>query len=145
MTREEFIEILDREGYPYKISNGKIVITNKSKRDIHLVGSIMGDGSIAIIDEIPSGVIFQGRGSVNLSSLETLPPDVEFRNSGNVALDDLKLPVDLADSFNNSGHISFSNLYWRGNFEGNIDGIDNKRLFRLMIKQGMFIWQEKNL
>ena len=139
MTREEFIEILDREGYPYKISNGKIVITNKSKGNIHLVGSIMGDGSIDIIDEIPSGVIFQGRGAVNLSSLETLPPDVEFRNSGNVDLDNLKLPVDLADSFNNSGHITFSNLYWRGNFEGNIDGIDNKRLFRFMIKQGMFI------
>lgn len=144
MTREEFIEILDRESYPYNIVNGKIVITNKSKHGINLVGSTIDDPVdgghlIVIIDEIPSGVIFQGKGNVNLSSLEVLPDDVEFRNMGDVNLSNIDLPIDLADSFNNSGSISFNNLYWRGDWEGNIEGIDNKRLFRLMIKQGMFI------
>jgi hypothetical protein len=143
MTREEFIEILDREGYPYKIVNDKIVITSRSRRGINLVGSaiddtVNGGQMIIIIDEIPSGIIFQGKGGVNLSSLEVLPPDVEFRNIGKVDLSSMKLPIDLADSFNNSGGISFSNLYWKGNWEGNIEGIDNKRLFRLMIKRGIF-------
>jgi hypothetical protein len=144
MTREEFIEILDREGYSYKISsNDKLVITSRGKRGINLVGSIIDDTAnggqmVIIIDEIPSGIIFQGNGGVNLSSLEVLPPDVEFRNIGEVDLSSMKLPTDLADSFNNSGDIIFSNLYWKGNWRGNIEGIDNKRLFRLMVKQEAF-------
>ena len=143
MTQEEFIEILDREGYPYKISNGKIVIDNKKNYGVHLVASMIDDDeggqSIEIIEEIPSGVIFKGKGGVNLSSLVVLPPDVEFRNMGNVNLNSLELPVDLADSFNNSGDLGFSNLYWEGTWEGNIDAIDNKRIFRLMVKREMFI------
>lgn len=143
MTREEFIEILDREGYTYKIVNDKIVITSRNRRGINLAGFIIdnkgnGEMTISLIEKIPSGIIFQGEGGVNLSSLEVLPPDVEFRNIGKVDLSNMKLPIDLADSFNNSGGISFSNLYWKGNWEGNIEGIDNKRLFRLMIKQGVF-------
>jgi hypothetical protein len=142
MTGEEFIEVLDNLSYSYKIIKDKIVVTSKSKEGIDLVGTMInGDHGLQVvtIDKIPSGVIFQGKGDINLSSLEFLPDDVEFRNMGNVDLSSMDIPINLIDSFNNSGDITFKNLHWSGNWEGNLEGIDNKRLLRFMISNGVFI------
>ena len=142
MTREEFIAVLDNLSYSYKIINDKIVVTSKSKAGIDLVGTMINDDNgllVVTIDKIPSGVIFQGKGHVNLSSLEVLPDDVEFRNMGYVDLSSMDIPINLMDSFNNSGDITFKNLDWEGNWEGNIDGIDNKRILRLIINKEIII------
>ena len=71
------------------------------------------------ITSIPNGVVFNNGGGVYLGSLTSLPPGVEFKNGGSVGL--YSLTGD-----------------WFSNWKGNIEGIDNKRLLNLMIKNGVF-------
>ena len=132
MTREEFIEVLDSKGYRYVIEGDKIVVTR---------GNIMdGDVFLVILETLPLGVEFKNRGDVNLSSLETLPPGVVFNNWGNVYLKSLEtLPPGV--EFNNGGDVSLKSITGKyfSKWDGNIEGIDSKRLLNLMIKRGMFI------
>ena len=65
-------------------------------------------------------IIVTHKGSVHLKLLTSLPSDVEFRNVGNVYLDSLTGGAIIR-------------------CEGNIEGIDSKRLLNVMIKRGMFI------
>jgi hypothetical protein len=65
-------------------------------------------------------VAFENKGGVNLSGLETLPPGVEFKNDGDVGL---------------KGILG----RWLNRWEGNIEGVENKRLLNLMISKGVFI------
>jgi hypothetical protein len=83
--------------------------------------------------------VFNNEGDVDLRSLTSLPPDVEFNNGGYVDLDDLtSLPPGV--EFKNGGGVFLHSLTG-GSFarwNGNIRGIDSKRLLNLMIKQGVF-------
>ena len=109
MTREEFINILDKKRYSYEIQGDKIVIL--SKGDIKKLG---------LITSLPTGVEFRNGGEVWLDSLEIIPPGVEFNNRGySVYLDSLL-----------SG--------WACDWSGSIYRIDNKRLLNLMISKGVF-------
>lgn len=72
------------------------------------------------LTSLPSGVVFKNGGVVDLNSLTSLPPDVEFRNGGDVYFKSL-----IGGWF----------YYW----EGDIEGIDRKRLLNHMISKGMFI------
>jgi hypothetical protein len=65
-------------------------------------------------------VEFSNDGNVNLGSLTSISPGVEFRNGGDVFLD------SLIDG-------------WFSEWDGNIEGVDSNGLLNLMIKQGMFI------
>ena len=87
MTREEFIKVLDKKGYSYKIEGDRIVVTDKRN-------ALLGD-------------------------LTSLPPGVEFKNKGDVYLGSL-----IGGEFDD--------------WEGNIEGIEGKRLLNLMVKQGVF-------
>ena len=109
MTREEFIKVLDKRRYSYKIEGDKLVVTHED--DVFL-------GSLT---SLPPGVEFKNRGGVDLRSLQTLPPDVEFKNEGS---------VNLKSLIGGDGYF----VEW----EGNIEGIDSKRLLNMMIKQGLF-------
>ena len=60
------------------------------------------------------------QGSVNLRSLKSLPPGVRFENQWHVYLSSL-----VGGWFE----------YW----EGNIEGVDSKRLLQLMIDKGVFV------
>ena len=91
MTREEFIEVLDDNGYSYEIEGDKIIVTQD------------GNVYLSSLETIPSGVGFENGGNVDLDSLETLPPGVEFKNEGGVGLNSLT-----------GGRFSF----WKGNIEG---------------------------
>ena len=71
------------------------------------------------LTSLPPGVEFNNSGGVYLESLTSLPPGVEFNKGEDVYLNALI-----------GGWI----MYWRGN----IEGIDPKDLFNLMIKQGIF-------
>jgi hypothetical protein len=75
MTRREFIEILDRNGYSYRIEGETLIVGHS--------------------------------GNVWLSSLNSLPENVEFRNDGNVGLGSIsRLPIeDLDHIFRNNGDI----------------------------------------
>jgi hypothetical protein len=126
MTKEEFIKVLDEKRYSYEKRGNKIVVT----------GGYIGLNSLT---SLPPGVVFNNGWAVNLTSLTSLPPDVEFRNKESVYLDSLtSLPPGVV--FRNGGFISLSSLTgdYFNRWEGNIKGIDNKRLLNLMIKQGVF-------
>ena len=107
MTREEFIEILKKEGYSYKIEGDKIVVTYGYGVDLSALTSI------------PPGVEFKNGGYVDLESLTSLPPGVEFKNG-----EDVYLGLLIGR--------------WFDEWQGNIEGIDSKRLLNVMIKQGVF-------
>ena len=110
MTREEFIEILKKEGYSYKIEGDKLVVTGN------------GDVWLDSLTSLPPGVVFKNKGDVYLYSLTSLPPGVEFKNGGN---------ADLKSLLGGNGYF----VEWKGN----IEGIDPKRLLNVMISKGMFI------
>ena len=111
MTREEFIEILDEKGYSYEIEGDKIVVTN-------------GDSFF---------------GNVDLRSVITLPPNLEFRNNGSVDLIKLE-SITPGVEFNNRGAVIIRSIIpgWLSNWKGNIKGIDPKRLLNFMISKGIF-------
>jgi hypothetical protein len=91
------------------------------------------------LTSLPPGVVFNNGGNVFLYRLASLPPGVEFNNGGNVDLRRLtSLPPGVV--FNNGGMVYLPSLIG-GEFddwEGNIEGIEYKRLLNLMIKQGVF-------
>jgi hypothetical protein len=128
MTREAFIEVLDEKGYSYKIEGNKIVVT-----------SISGEVWLSDLTSLPPGVEFRNEDYVCLDSLTSLPSDVVFNNGDYVSLESLtSLPSGVV--FKNKGNIWLGSLTgWFYEWNGNIEGINNKRLLNLMIKQGVFI------
>ena len=88
MTQEEFIEVLKKKKYSYKIEGDLIVVTHYS--------------------------------GVYLDALTTLPAGVKFENGGYVYLDSL-----IGGFFSE--------------WEGNIEGVNSKRLLNLMISKGLFL------
>jgi hypothetical protein len=147
MTREEFIKVLDKERYSYKIEGDKVVVTHK------------GNVYLRSLTSLPPGVVFKNEAGVNLNSLGLLSPDVDFKNGGSVGLDALtSLPpgvvfrnggyvgLDALTSlppgveFNNRGYVYLDSLTgdWFSNWKGNIEGIDEKRLLNKMISLGLF-------
>ena len=100
MTQEEFIKVLEFVGYSYEIEGDKLVVTHE------------GDLEFNLLKELPPNLVFRNRlktieyrgCNVYLKSLETLPPGLEFSNSGNVTLESLKtLTSDVI--FNNGGYL----------------------------------------
>jgi hypothetical protein len=127
MTREEFIKVLDKERYSYKIEGNKIVVT-----------SISGEVWLSDLTSLPPGVEFRNEDYVCLDSLTSLPSDVVFNNGDYVSLESLiSLPSGVV--FKNKGNIWLGSLIgWFGDWSGNIEGINNKRLLNLMISKGLF-------
>ena len=130
MTREEFVGILNKEGCPYNIEGDKIVV----------VGGLIGGFIFGSLETIPPEVVFMNKGYVSLDLLKTISPGVVFNNWGNVYLKSLEtLPPGV--EFNNGGDVSLKSITGKyfSKWDGNIEGIDSKRLLNLMIKRGMFI------
>ena len=127
MTREEFIQILNEKGYSYEIVGDKISVVTKESWHVNL-------GSLKTI---PPNVEFNNEGSVNLKSLETLPPGVEFNNLVDVNLKSLET-IPPGFKFNNKGDVKLKS-FWFEDWNGNIEGIYSKRLLNGMIKRGLFL------
>ena len=127
MTREEFIEILDREGYSYEIEGDKLIVTG----DYVFLYSLK---------TLPPGVVFKNGQDVFLYSLETLPPGVEFRNGGDINMNELKT-LSTSVEFRNGGNVYLESLIggWIKDWSGNIEGVDSNRLLNHMINKGVFI------
>lgn len=139
MNRDEFIGMLDKKGYSYKVEGDKIIVNDK--RDI----------SFPFRTTIPSGVVFMNGGYVDLTSVNTMYPGVEFRNEGDVILRSLRaIPYDVVLS--NNGDIDLRELTMipsrlRFNNTGNvllkwkfdIEGIRSKEILNTMIKRKIII------
>jgi len=147
MTKEEFIEELNREKYSYEIQGNKIVVLERGYVSLVALTSLPtgvvfkngGDVYLGALTSLPPGVEFKNGGHVYLSALTSLASGVEFRNGGGVWLESLtSLPPGV--EFNNEGDARLESLI-RGYFhywEGNIEGIDEKRLLNKMISLGLF-------
>ena len=132
MTREqeEFIKILNSEGYSYDIEGDKIIVTHEGNvfhdedddgdydwltrletippNVIFNTGDGYGNVYLGALKKLPTGVEFI-TGNVYLDSLEILSPGTEFNNGSNVRLNSLKIiPTDV--KFNNGGSIDLSSL-----------------------------------
>jgi len=147
MTREEFIEVLKKEGYSYEIVGGKIIITDRGPVDLDRLTSIpsgvafKNGGGVYLMDlaSLPPGVVFKNEGRVELVSLTSLPPGVKFSNGAHVILNSLtSLPSGVV--FKNKGDVYLKALTggWFDDWRGNIKGIDSKRLLNSMISKGLF-------
>ncbi len=128
MTREEFIKVLEGEGYSYEIEGDKIVVTYK------------GNVRLSTLNSLPTGVGFNNVGNVFLDRLASLPSDVVFRNRGGVYLDYIpSIPIGV--EFNNDGPVYFKIIGrygWFHKWGGNIEGLGSTRLLNLMISNGLF-------
>jgi hypothetical protein len=146
MTQEEFIKVLDKKKYSYKIQGNKIVVIGgyvyldaltslppgvKFKNE--------GDVWLQSLTSLPPGVVFENRRGVYLRALTSLPPGVVFKNRGRVWLESLSsLPPGVV--FSNEGDVKLNSLTgnWFSKWKGNIERIDSKRLLNSMISKGVF-------
>ena len=128
MKKEEFINVLKRNNYLYEIEGDKIIVTHK------------GYVYLDYLKTLPPGVEFKNRGNVGLNSLETLPPGVEFMNDGDVFLGSLEV-IHPGVEFKNGGWVDLGGILggWLNRWEGNIEGVDDKRLLRLMANKELFL------
>ena len=135
MTREEFIEELDGNGYSYKMEGDNLVVMHGF--------SIWLD----YITSLPSGVEFRNDANVNLASLKSLPPGTKFNNGGYVWLRSLKsFPADVTFSKKNPEQdqdikdVQLGSITggWFSSWEGNIEGIHSGILLNKMISLGLF-------
>lgn len=125
MTKEEFIEVLERGRIAYVIVGNKIVVTQFN--------------CYFNIDSLPSGVEFMNRGDVNLDYITSISSGVEFNNGGDVDLSSLpSLPSGV--KFNNGGDVNLDSIVggWFVHWKGNIEGINPPRLLDKMISLGLF-------
>jgi len=128
MTREEFIEKLDRERYSYKIEGDKVILMGRRKYPY----SIWLD-----CEYIPDNIIFKNNGDVILDRLMKLPPNTKFLNTGVVELrelltiDDIPETVVFGDGVTDLGHIN--SIIG----DTNVPGINFIRMFRFLHNKGL--------
>ena len=68
-----------------------------------------GDVNLESLKSLPPGVEFKNGGGVDLESLTSIPPGVEFRNEGGVDLESLtSLPTGV--EFSNGGSVALNSL-----------------------------------
>lgn len=121
MIKDEFIEVLKKEGIDYREESGRIIVNVDDEsdnetilfytRDIPKNVTFEGPKKLYIIvgsKELPEGIIFRNDGSVTCS-VESFHPSTRFENKGAVWLETLKEIKDGTE-FKNKGQIYFQNL-----------------------------------
>ena len=115
------------------------------KGDVYYVDAYPDEDGSCDIDlrelEIPANVVFENEGDVTLN-IDELPENVKFFNEGDVYLYQVE-SIHSSVEFNNEGEVFLDSLdsLAGGSFddwEGNIEGIDSKRILNLMISKGLF-------
>jgi hypothetical protein len=109
---------------------------------------IEGDKIVVIYDwnlnlesltSLPPGVEFRNKGDIDLGSLITLPSDIVFSNGGYVWFSSIE-SLSRSVEFRNDGHVNLEPLI-RGvidDWGGNIEDIYPQMLLNLMISKGIF-------
>jgi uncharacterized protein YaiE (UPF0345 family) len=147
MTREEFIEQLDQDKIAYNLSGDVIEITGSN------VLAYKWNVTIQHVKALPSGVIFSNKGYVFIKELGDIPEGVQFNNGGNITLglSDRGIKIHPSVQFNNGkskimlgyqggGKYMFNTSGdWGQSWVGSIDDVSTKRLFKLMVKQRVFL------
>jgi hypothetical protein len=129
MTREDFIDILNKKYYKWSYEGNNIVITDGGEIDLD-------------ITSIPPNVEFRNGTYVYLDSLESLPPNIKFKNGGSVSLHSLR-SIPSGITFENGRGVwldSFGIDTKDGEEENNvlnIEGINPKRILNQMISIGL--------
>ena len=84
-------------------------------------------------------IIVTHNGYVDLRSLTSLPPGVEFKNGGDVYLESLT-SISPGVEFRNEDRVYLESLIggFFNKWKGNIEGIEPKRLLNKMISLGIF-------
>lgn len=141
MTQEEFIKVLDKKDYPYRIKGDKIVVTHGTVEALP-TGVVFNNGDdvyLESLETLPSGVEFRNRGDVSLESLKTIPSGVVFKNGEDVFLRSLET-LSPGVEFRNRRHVVLPSLIGGrfGEWYGNIKGIDGNRLLNKMVADGLF-------
>lgn len=148
MTRGEFVEYLDREGFKYSISGDIIVIEGSSgffPRDVNFLKG-------KVLQLIP-GLIFKNTGNVYIEGIDNIPENIEFLNGGYVYFSSPEkggIPIiNKSVIFNNKGGVYTKGISFDSSeyntaavnniWGGGIEGINNKRLLNLMVKKGIFL------
>ena len=146
MTREEFIEQLDKDKITYNILGSDIEITGSNGL------AYKWNVAITHLKSLLSGVIFNNKGNVHIMELQEIPEGVQFNNGGNIVLGsyDQGIKIHPSTVFNNGkskimigyqrgGSYMFNTSEdWGESWKGSIDDINTKRLFSLMVKRGVF-------
>lgn len=147
MTREQFIEQLDKDKITYNILGSDIEITGSNGL------AFKWNVGITHLKSLPSGVIFNNKGNVHIMELQEIPEGVQFNNGGDIVLGlyDQGIKIHPSTVFNNEkskimlgyqsgGTYMFSTSSdWGESWVGSIDDINTKRLFNLMVKSGVFL------
>jgi len=101
MTQEEFTNELDRRGYTCEIVDDKVVVTDG--------GNFYGNVNLPTLTSLPPNVEFNNRGSVGLISLINLPQGTKFNNGGSIDLTSLRI-IPSGVVFNNKGEVDLRSL-----------------------------------
>jgi len=108
---------------------------------------------ISHVNKLPSGVIFNNKGNVHIPDLQEIPEGVQFNNGGNIVLGLYEQGIKIHPStvfgngkskimlgYQRGGKYMFTTSDdWGESWDGSIDGINTKRLFKLMVKRGVFL------
>jgi hypothetical protein len=135
MTREEFIDILNKKYYKWSYEGNNIVITDRGEVDLE-IKSIppnveFRNGTYVYLDSLknlPPGIKFKNGGSVSLSALNSIPPEISFENGRGVWLDSLRIAITFDEDKNNVL---------------NIEGINPKRILNQIISIGLLDREKK--
>jgi hypothetical protein len=129
MTREEFIEILNRRYYSWASEGNNIVITDRGEIDLDITSippnvEFRNDTYVYLdsLKSLPPNIKFKNRGSVSLYALNSIPPEITFENGRGVWLDSFGIDTKDAEEENNVL---------------NIEGINPKRILNQMISIGL--------
>jgi len=147
MTREEFIDQLDKDKITYNLLGSDIEITGSNGL------AYKWNVGISHVKALPSGVIFNNKGNVHIPDLQEIPEGVQFNNGGNIVLGLYEQGIKIHPStvFNNGkskimigyqrgGKYMFNTSDdWGESWDGSIDDINTKRLFKLLVKRGVFL------
>jgi hypothetical protein len=128
MTREEFIDEIDSQGYSFREEGDKLII-----------GELDQQMDLVYLKSIPTNVKFNNKGTIMFWNLDDISSGVEFNNKGHIYLEDLK-SIPPGVEFNNEGSIELRSIIggWNDRWKGNIEGIDSNRLLNKMISLGLF-------
>jgi len=95
MTREEFIKVLDEKGFKHYEEGDSLVVDHDQERSLHLNS----------LTSLPPNIVFRNSGDVWLDGLDSLPSGIRFENSGEASLRRLRnLPFVV--EFNNGRDVS---------------------------------------
>ena len=142
MEKEEFKRTLTEKGYMCEEKEGKIIVNRTNLNEINITLDLSD------LKTIPPNVIFRNVGNVNLSSIVEIPRGVEFENHSFVYLASLR-KIDPSVRFSGScsivSRLLGAEICEDGSFKNGfkfftfgVKGINDVRIVNMMVGLGLF-------